>query len=231
MSAHRSVDRIVDVLDAVARADAPVTVSELARRLRIPRSSMQDLAFGLTARGWLVRTGRGFTVGPAPLVLELVAARHVQWATIDVDFFSERFDTATAVAVLVGRHVVYTARSQRTVDERLAFVADQYLPRKPLTTAAGRLLVSAAPSDVRSTVLREARSTNPDLVDEYERLLPTIRRQRIAWSDGLSQEPVAAVAAFPDGGNREALVLFGRRGVDNALLKAAAHELTTGSAS
>jgi DNA-binding IclR family transcriptional regulator len=231
MSSHRSVDRIVDVLDMVARADVPLTVSELARRLRIPRSSVQDIALGLASRGWLIRTERGLSIGPAPLVLELLAARHVQWASIDVDAIAERFNTATAIAVLLGRHVVYTARSQRPFDERFAVVADQYLPRNPLTTAAGRLLLSAAPEDVRANVLRDARPAHPELVDEYERLLPTIRRRRTAWSDGLSQEPVAAVAVFPDRDDREALVLFGRRGIDTALLKTAAHELTSNSPS
>ncbi|WP_370877336.1 helix-turn-helix domain-containing protein [Microbacterium arborescens] len=227
VSVHRSVDRIVDVLDMVARADVPLTVSELARRLRIPRSSVQDIALGLVSRGWLIRTERGLSIGPAPLVLELLAARHVQWARIDVDAIAERFNTATAIAVLLGRHVVYTARSQRPFDERLAVVADQYLPRNPLTTAAGRLLLSAAPKDVRANVLRDARPAHPELVDEYERLLPTIRRRRTAWSDGLSKEPVAAVAVFPDRDDREALVLFGRRGIDTALLKTAAQELTS----
>lgn len=222
---------MTDVLDTVARADAPLTVSELSRRLRIPRSSTQDLVLALTARGWLVRTGQRFSIGPAPLVLELLAARHVQWTTIDVDSFAERFDTATAAAVLLGRHVVYTARSRRAVDERLAFIADQYLPRNLLTTAAGRLLLSVAPASARDSVLREARPAHPELVSEYERLLPTIRRRRTAWSDGLSQEPVAAVAVFPDQDDREALVLFGRRGIDTALLKTAAGELTSDGSS
>ncbi len=36
MSDHRSVGRIVDLLDVVARADVPPTVSDLARRLDVP---------------------------------------------------------------------------------------------------------------------------------------------------------------------------------------------------
>jgi DNA-binding IclR family transcriptional regulator len=173
-------------------------------------------------RGWLVRTGRGFSLGPAPLVLELLAARHVTWTTIDVEAYSREFGTGAAVAVLVGRHVIYTARSRTLVDERLAFVADQYLPRPPLTTAAGRLLLSYAPPDVRSDVLREARKAAPELVSDYESHLPAIRRQRTAWSDGLSQDGVAAVAIFPGESDREALVLFGRRGRDTRRLKLAA---------
>lgn len=225
VSAHRSVDRIVELLDAVARADAAPTVSELSRRLGVPRSSVQDIVRSLTEHGWLARTNNGYSIGPAPVVLELLAARHVSWATLDVDAYAERFGTGTAAAVLLGRHVVYVARSRRVVDQRVAFIADQYLPRHPLTTAAGRLLLSVAPVDVRTSVLRDASVSNPTLVADYESHLPTIRRHRTAWSDGLSFEPVSAVAVFPTENTREALVLFGRRGVDTKLLKAAVREL------
>lgn len=225
MSAHRGVDRIVDLLDVVARADTPPTVSELARRLDVPRSSVHDLVSGLEGHGWLLRAGRGFRVGPAPLVLELLAARHVSWTSIDADAYADRFDLAAAAAVLVGRHVVYTARSEKVVDERYARVADLHLPRDPLTTAAGRLLLSTAPAQVLASVLRVTRATDPELVADYEAQLPLIRRRRTAWSDGLSKDEVAAVAVFPHPDRREALVLFGRRGTDAARLTAAARAL------
>ncbi len=229
MSDHRSVGRIVDLLDVVARADVPPTVSDLARRLDVPRSSVHDLVSGLEQHGWLLRAGRGLRIGPAPLVLELLAARHVSWTSLDADAYAERFDLAAAVAVLVGRHVVYTARSQKVVDERYAHVADLHLPRDPLTTAAGRLLLSTAPAAVLAGVLDETRATDPALVADYEAQLPLVRRRRTAWSDGLSQDEVAAVAVFPHRDRREALVLFGRRGTDAARLTAAARTLARAS--
>ncbi|ALX03546.1 hypothetical protein AERYTH_01950 [Aeromicrobium erythreum] len=80
-----------------------------------------------------------------------------------------------------------------------------------------------------ASVLDETRETDPGLVADYEAQLPLIRRRRTAWSDGLSQDEVAAVAVFPHRDRPEALVLFGRRVVDAARLTAAARTLARAS--
>lgn len=208
------MDRVVGVLDVVARAGGGLTLSEISREAQLPLSTARDLTGGLTERGWLVRRGRSYEVGSAPFVLDLIAHETAPWPDIDVDAYAERFELTTAVAVLVGHHVVYTARSRRVGLGDLSPIVDRHLPRRPLTTAAGRLLLALAPEATREGALRAMSSTDPDAVRSYRRLVPTLRRTRTAWSDGLADPRVAAVAVPSRQSDALALVFFGDRVTD-----------------
>ncbi|WP_051872116.1 IclR family transcriptional regulator [Streptomyces sclerotialus] len=59
-----SVDRALDVLDAVAGSAGPVTAKALARRLGCSLSTVYNLLGPLTARGHVTRTGGGYVLGP-----------------------------------------------------------------------------------------------------------------------------------------------------------------------
>ncbi|MGK5630447.1 IclR family transcriptional regulator [Streptomyces sp. URMC 123] len=59
----QSVDRALDVLDAVAESAEPVTAKALARRLGCGLSTVYDLLGSLTERGHLVRAGGGYALG------------------------------------------------------------------------------------------------------------------------------------------------------------------------
>ncbi|WP_030262571.1 IclR family transcriptional regulator [Streptomyces violens] len=59
-----SVDRALDVLDAVAGAAGPVPAKALARRLGCSLSTVYNLLGPLTARGHLMRSGGGYVLGP-----------------------------------------------------------------------------------------------------------------------------------------------------------------------
>lgn len=59
----QSVDRALDLLDAVAGAAGPVTAKALARQLDCGLSTVYDLLGTLTERGHLARTAAGYTLG------------------------------------------------------------------------------------------------------------------------------------------------------------------------
>lgn len=59
----QSVDRALDLLDAVAGADGPVPAKALARQLGCGLSTAYELLGTLTARGHLARTTAGYTLG------------------------------------------------------------------------------------------------------------------------------------------------------------------------
>ncbi|WP_186317824.1 helix-turn-helix domain-containing protein [Curtobacterium sp. 9128] len=225
MSSHRTVDRVVGILDVVARADRPPTLSEIARGIGAPTSSAHDLVAGLVEHGWLVPEGRRFRVGAAPLVLDLLAHGDGPGPDVDVDAIAEQFSLGVATAVRVGHHVVYTQRS-RDLPMQFASIFDRHVLRDPLTTAAGRLLLAVAPHAARQAVLRAARAVDPDAVRDYERVVASIRRDRTAWSDGLSDPRVAAAAVQAAAGETgTAIVLFGDRAVDNERLRVAVQSL------
>ncbi|MGK5733501.1 IclR family transcriptional regulator [Streptomyces sp. URMC 124] len=74
----QSVDRALDVLDAVAAAPGPVTAKALARNLRCGLSTVYEILGTLTARGHLVRTAGGYTLGYRVPVLHQAFQRHMQ---------------------------------------------------------------------------------------------------------------------------------------------------------
>lgn len=225
MSRHRTVDRVIGILDVVARADEPPTLSEIARALDAPVSSAHDLITALAERGWLVSDGRRFRIGAAPFVLDLLAHGAGSGPEVDVDVVAERFGLGAATAVRVGHHVVYTARSNGLPAE-FAPLFDRHVLRDPLTTAAGRLLIALAPHTARQAVLRAARGSDPEAVRDYERVVATIKRTGTAWSDGLSDPRVAAAAVVTGPDTTEtAIVLFGDREIDRHRLRDAASTL------
>ncbi|UNO40211.1 IclR family transcriptional regulator C-terminal domain-containing protein [Streptomyces sp. MST-110588] len=59
----QSVDRALDLIDAVAEASGPVTAKALARRLGCGLSTVYALLGSLTERGHLERTAAGYTLG------------------------------------------------------------------------------------------------------------------------------------------------------------------------
>jgi DNA-binding IclR family transcriptional regulator len=61
----KSAARVLDVLEMFALAPEPLGVSEVARRLGIPKSSAQSLLATLSARAYLDRDGSGYLLPPA----------------------------------------------------------------------------------------------------------------------------------------------------------------------
>ncbi|QLE73660.1 hypothetical protein FGW37_20575 [Streptomyces rectiverticillatus] len=74
----QSVDRALDVLDAVAAASAPVPAKALARNLRCGLSTVYEILGTLTARGHLVRTAGGYTLGYRTPALHQAFLRQMQ---------------------------------------------------------------------------------------------------------------------------------------------------------
>jgi IclR family transcriptional regulator, acetate operon repressor len=68
-SGPQSVDRALEILDAVAEAARPVTAKALARRLGCSLSTVYHVLGPLTARHHLVRTADGYVPGPRVLAL------------------------------------------------------------------------------------------------------------------------------------------------------------------
>ncbi|MCP2261506.1 transcriptional regulator, IclR family [Streptoalloteichus tenebrarius] len=59
----RTVDRAMDVLEAVAAAEEPITAKALARAVGCGLSTVYNLIGALAARGYLARTSAGYVLG------------------------------------------------------------------------------------------------------------------------------------------------------------------------
>ena len=79
---HRTVDRVVQILETVSLSPRGVTLAELAAELDAAKSSVQELTNGLLARGYLTEQERRFSLGPGPFIL---ASRANKLAALSVD--------------------------------------------------------------------------------------------------------------------------------------------------
>src|SRR4029079_17910071 len=79
---HRTVDRVVEILETVSLNPRGVTLAELATALGAAKSSVQELTNGLLARGYLIEEDRRFHLGPGPFIL---AARANRVAALSLD--------------------------------------------------------------------------------------------------------------------------------------------------
>ena len=162
---HRTVDRISQVLELVAGRHEGLTLSELARDVSAPVSSMQGLVNGLVATGFLDRSGSRYFLGPAPYVLTLQARQNMARLVTHGDLTNLAEDGGHTVmfAVRIGDDAV-------TIDEAGNQPLLQYLARTrqrvPLLTASvGKVILAALPDDNMHDYLR--RSPRQDLVSEF----------------------------------------------------------------
>lgn len=139
-----AVTRAVAILDTLAATDGrPLSVSELARALGLPKSSTGNLCVTLEAAGMVTRNGSGFALGR-----KLVELGGRYLATVDQvrDFYelcrrSTHVARETArVAVLDGVDVLYLARYDGTQPLRLTANIGDRFPAN--CTATGKALLA-----------------------------------------------------------------------------------------
>ncbi|MEH6378270.1 IclR family transcriptional regulator C-terminal domain-containing protein [Streptomyces sp. KLMMK] len=176
----RSVDRALDVLDAVAAADAPVPAKVLARQLGYGLSTVYEILGTLTARGHLVRTAGGYTLGYRVPVLHQAFQRQMQLddavhallltarreAGADTYFSTYRDG---AIAVLAGN-----AADPSTGGFSVGRDLDGH------ATAHGKVLLSALPRAARMRYLTGTgmRAITPRTITSPDRLDAELRRVR-----------------------------------------------------
>jgi DNA-binding IclR family transcriptional regulator len=151
----KSAYRALDVLEAMARG-GPATLSELARRLDIPKSSLHGLMRTLAERGWVETSGGGtaFRLGLRALQ---IGARFVD----EDELVSEVAPTLDRLAAMTGEtvqharldgdQVVYLAKRDSAHPVRLISSIGSRLPAH--ATALGKALLAARDDDTVSDLL------------------------------------------------------------------------------
>ncbi|MBF6049927.1 helix-turn-helix domain-containing protein [Streptomyces sp. NRRL B-1677] len=195
----QSVDRALDVLDAVSEAGAPVPAKVLARQLGYSLSTVYEILGTLTARGHLVRTPGGYALGYRVPALHQAFQRQMQLddavhalllrarreAGADTYFSTYRDG---AIAVLAGNAAV-PSTGGFTVGRDLDGHA----------TAHGKVLLSALPRAARMRYLTGTgmRAITPRTITSPARLdaeLLRVRREGVAVEVEECAPGVACVA-------------------------------------
>jgi DNA-binding IclR family transcriptional regulator len=176
---HRTVDRVAELLEAAVTYPDGASLTQLARAVDAPVSSVQKLVDGLVAVGYLDESGRRYLLGPAPYVLSLRAGRRPVSAVRrgDLAALAERLAVPVLLAVRVGDDAVYV--DWAGADEPFDYALSSRV-RGPLPdTAAGRVLLAHLPEPLRREVVRTARPGDPAaavaLLAETERIRRTGR--------------------------------------------------------
>jgi DNA-binding IclR family transcriptional regulator len=175
----KTVDKALAVLVALGEG-GPASVSDLARRAGLSRTAALRLLTSLDRRGFVRRTGDGYTLGLALLQLSLQIEPVLRRAARPVlEDLAERFGETALLAVRDGNDAVAVDQVLGTA-HRVTEV--RYRPgyRHPLTVAAhGRAILAFLPANG---------GPDADLAD--------VRRRGYVFSSG-ELEPGAAGLAAP----------------------------------
>lgn len=194
---HRAVDRIAALLGAATTDPRGLTLTELARAIDAPLSSVQKLAYGLVASGFLDERDGRYTIGPLSAVLERKSGRNSVR-----DFEREQLDAlhreTGAGALLVVRVGDDAVNIESVGLSDAAAFADSTRWRHPLpSTAGGRVLLAYMPERLRRAWAAENLREDPErtmtLLDE----LDAIRAEGVAVGPSGSLRPDLESVAVP----------------------------------
>jgi IclR family acetate operon transcriptional repressor len=175
-----SLEKALDVLDAVGSAPAGLSQTELADQLALPRTTLYRLLATLVARGLLRRDPlrRVYCLGfrcfemarQAWAMPDLVAA-----ASVELRGLRDLTGETAYLATLDGLEVVSLERIDGAHSQRSAAALGQ---RKPLhCTSQGKAMLSAMPQTESEALIREItlKSFTPLTITDRRRLLAELR--------------------------------------------------------
>lgn len=141
----KSASRTLDVLEALAEAPRRRSLGELARELRIPKSSLHGILRTMIQRGWVEADVTGTRFGLGVRALQVGAA----YLEADdatgllagvLDDLARQFGETVHLGRLDGAHVVYLAKRESVHPLRLYSAIGRHLPAH--ATALGKVLLA-----------------------------------------------------------------------------------------
>jgi DNA-binding IclR family transcriptional regulator len=209
------IDRVATILDLAARSRHGITLTEFARELGAPVSSIQGLVNGLAATGYLGEHDRRYVLGPAPFLLTRLAGRLPVTIVSHDDLAAMHAETGmTAVlAIVVGSDVYYV--------DYASYLAEGFVRRSLIRTSGGWVLLAGME---RRDLWAQLAALPPDdaaLIGRFLEELPQIQRDGLAVAPGASAEANGvSVAVTEDGKTVAAVGLVGdHREVDQRKLE------------
>lgn len=188
---HRTVSRVTTILEAVASARTGMRLTDLAKLLDAPKSSVHGLTRGLVATGYLLELNGTYTLGPAvaallstsrPTLLEAARPAMVE--------LQQEWDETVALCSLVGDSVVYVDLVEST--QAIRYSAPLRTRRPLYPTSAGKCFLA----HMRGSRLETYLSTFPEKERAAIRAeLNDVRERGVALNRGETVPDVTAVAS------------------------------------
>lgn len=185
-----AVARAVELLDLVASAAEPLGISELARRLRLSKSSVHGLATTLVHCGLLERSsGAGLTIGPKSMAWAGAFSERSNLVSTFGEIardFPPLTEETVMLSVLDGSQVFYLACRHGSKPLAVNFRVGGRFPAW-CTSTGKAMLATLAPAQVRAVLeaapMRPLTRHGPATVDALLAQLAQVREQGHAVDD------------------------------------------------
>jgi DNA-binding IclR family transcriptional regulator len=201
---HRSVkssERTLEILETLAASNERRSLSELARMLGVPKSSLHAILRTMHERGWVETDPSGTRFGLGVRALYVGTAYPdsddvVSVAAQTLDWLVAQLDETVHLGRLDGTDIVYLAKRESSHHLRMFSAIGRRLPA--YATALGKALLAALPDDQLAEHLPETLTaltphTLTDL-DALRRDLDRTRRRGYAVDHEESTEGLGCIA-------------------------------------
>ncbi|MBB5157334.1 IclR family transcriptional regulator [Saccharopolyspora phatthalungensis] len=203
---HRMVDRVVALLELAARQREGLTLTELARNLDAPVSSIQGLVNGLVATGYLDERNRRYHLGTAPYLLNLMAGRHMVTHVTHTELEAVHAESGltTLLSIVVGQEVFYidSCSSQPRYD----YLAKNYIRRSLIRTSSGWVLLANFSRRDLWAYLSALPPEDESRVERFLAVLDSVQESGICAAPRISDVADGVAAAVREGGRTVAAV-------------------------
>lgn len=186
---HRMVDRVAGILEAVARSDDGMSLTEIARHVDAPLSTCQGLVNGLVATGYLDEKARHYRLGVAPFLLNLLAGRGTVNRVDHQDLVALHAETGltTIFTVAVGQDQVYIDHCSS--DPTTAYLAESHLRRSLIRTSSGWVLLADYEQRDLWAYLQGLPDEDAGRVESFLERLPEIRKSGFCAIPHVAENP------------------------------------------
>lgn len=234
--ASSAVDKALDIIEVVARADGPLRLTDLADRVQMHRATVYRVLLDLVRRGWVIRSGTTYLPGTVVLQLSRAAAASSLTVLCHPTLVAVSEQTSMMINLQVlepdGARVIDVVRP-----ERLAMIADLLGELLPVHKFAGPMALVAAldPRDrlpyLRAAELQGYPSGQRDtLIQEIERT----RNDGFSLERGRNEKVIASIGRAVLDENEAPICALTAVGLDsefdNATLDMLKHHLTLATA-
>lgn len=183
----KSAARTIDILELLAGSERRLTLSELQRRLDVPKSSLHGLLRTLVARGWVEtdQRGTGYSVGLSALragATFLDRDPVVQVASAVLARLRRQLDETVHLARLDGPDMVYLASRESQHHLRVTSRIGRRLPAH--ATSLGKAVLSTIDEvEVAAILPAKLIALTPDTITDHDELRAELAAARVrGWA-------------------------------------------------
>jgi DNA-binding IclR family transcriptional regulator len=200
------VDRVAGILELVARNHDGLTLTEMARLLDSPLSSLQGLVNGLVAAGYLDERDRRYHLGGAPYLLNLMAGRHLvtQVGHRELEVVHADTGLTTLLSVVVGQGVFYVDSCSST--PRYDYLAKNLVRRSLIRTSSGWVLLAGFSRRDLWSYLTTLPAEDDENRERFLTELETIQETGVCAAPHISDVADGVAVAVREGGRTVAAV-------------------------